>query len=268
MSPAALGQRIAGLERLLGEKLFERTTRRVALTPAGERALPHAQRILVLEEGLFESVKADDQLPYALTIGTRFELGLSWMTPAIRQLAATDPRRQIDLVFGDNEELLARLQGHRIDAAISSSRRMPAHSTYATLHHEAYAFVASPNWLHDRPIESAHDVQSHTLIDIDPTLPLFRYFVDAQPQGDSWEFQAYEHLGTIAAIRIHLLTGAGVAVLPEYYVKEDLKAGRLTHVLPNAPLQSDAFRLIWLKSHPRTDRIRALVNELRALPLS
>ena len=46
LSPAAFGDRIKRLEQTYDTRLFERTTRRVALTPAGERLWPQARRCL------------------------------------------------------------------------------------------------------------------------------------------------------------------------------------------------------------------------------
>jgi DNA-binding transcriptional LysR family regulator len=58
-----------------------------------------------------------------------------------------------------------------------------------------------------------------------------------------------------------------VAVLPLYFVREDLKARRLVRLLPKKRLRSDAFRLIWRTNHPHASDLLALAEELRAQPL-
>src|SRR5439155_249098 len=89
LSPAAFGERIKRLEDQLEAPLFVRTTRRVALTPAGQRLVPHVRRLLADAERCAEIVHEHAApSPYALAIGTRFELGLSWLTPALKPLRA------------------------------------------------------------------------------------------------------------------------------------------------------------------------------------
>jgi LysR family glycine cleavage system transcriptional activator len=64
-----------------------------------------------------------------------------------------------------------------------------------------------------------------------------------------------------------VLAGAGVAVLPRYFVADDLAAGRLVEPLAGQRLRSDRFRLIWREGHPAAAALRALADELAALPL-
>jgi DNA-binding transcriptional LysR family regulator len=101
-----------------------------------------------------------------------------------------------------------------------------------------------------------------------PDLPLFRYFQDARPAGETWAFAGNEFVGTIAAVRYRVLEGAGVAVLPRYFVGGDLHRKRLKEPLPRTTLLHDHFRLIWRAGHQRDTEIRALAAELRALPLA
>ncbi|MET9348915.1 LysR family transcriptional regulator [Streptomyces termitum] len=54
----ALSRDIARLERALGVQLLTRTTRQVALTPDGERLLPHARRVLDAHEALHDAFRA------------------------------------------------------------------------------------------------------------------------------------------------------------------------------------------------------------------
>src|SRR5690606_21366785 len=123
LSPAAFGDRIKRLEQQLDTRLFARTTRRVALTPAGLRLLPQARRVLE-EAARCTHVVHEQELavPFALTVGTRFELGLSWLTPALPRLQAQRPERTVHLVFGDSPELLARVRNGVLDAAVTSAR--------------------------------------------------------------------------------------------------------------------------------------------------
>jgi LysR family transcriptional regulator, glycine cleavage system transcriptional activator len=267
LSPAAFGERIRRLEQLIGEALFHRTTRSVTLTVAGERLLPRVSQVLEDARRCLSS-QQDATAPYELTIGTRFELGLSWLTPALEPLAKAVPQRRIHLRFGDSEELLRRVLDGGIDCVISSVRLGNPGLHYELLHQEEYALVALPALLAEKPLRGSEDAETHTLLEVHPDLPLFRYFLDARPAGETWSFKAIENLGAIAAVRYRLLQGAGVAVLPRYFIEPDLTAKRLREPLPKAKLQHDHFRLIWRAGHRREAELRQLAAELRDRPLS
>jgi LysR family transcriptional regulator, glycine cleavage system transcriptional activator len=268
LSPAALGERIKRLEGQLGAALFARTTRRVALTPAGQRLLPHARRMLDDAARCVQVVGAEQAaVPYAVSLGTRFELGLSWITPALPRLAAHHPERTIHLVFGDSPDLLARVHNGLLDCAVTSARFTSGALSYAVLHDEDYVFVASARLLRRRGLARAADAAAHALLDLAPELPLFRYFLDAVGAREVWGFGRVEYLGTIGALRLRVLQGAGVAVLPRYFVARDLRARRLVRVLPAVALPRDAFRLVWRTGHLREAALRTLAAELAALPI-
>jgi DNA-binding transcriptional LysR family regulator len=59
IAPQPFGRHIQRLEREVGRRLFERTSRRVVLTPAGERLVAEARRVLAAVDGLAEVARAD-----------------------------------------------------------------------------------------------------------------------------------------------------------------------------------------------------------------
>ena len=264
-SPAAFSARIQALEELLGVRLFERSTRSVALTDAGLRLLPPAAQCLEAARALMAGARAQAPLTQ-LTLGTRYELGLSWLVPHLDPLAARRPGRRLHLVFGDSPELLQRALAGGIDAVITSYRVNRRDVVDLPLHPETYVFVGAPGALPKGGVSGPLDVEGLALIDASPDLPLFRYLLDAR--GDAlWPFARQEHLGAISAIRLRVLQGAGLAVLPRYYVEADLQRGDLVALLPETRLGEDAFRLIWRVGHPLAAELGALGEDLRALPL-
>lgn len=268
LSPAAFGDRIKRLEHELDAPLFTRTTRRVVLTPAGQRLLPHARRMLDDAARCRRVVHQQDlAVPFALSVGTRFELGLSWITPALPQLQATHLERTLHLVFGDSPDLLARVRNGLLDCVVTSYRLTSGELSYAVLHDEDYVFVGSTRLIRRARLARPEHAAQHTLVDASPDLPLFRYFLDAQPGRDVWAFSRVEYLGTIGAIRLRVLQGAGVAVLPRYFVEPDLRAKRLVRLVPRTQLLRDAFRLVWRTGHPREAELRALAAELAAIAI-
>ncbi len=263
LSPTAFSDRIRKLEEDLGATLFERTTRHVSLTPAGLRMLPHVRRLLDDAHRLRQVVTDVTATPYELMVGTRFELGLSWLVPALAPLQAQRPERTLHLRFGDSADLLTAVKTGTADCAVTSVRLTAPGLEYAPLHEEDYAFVAAP---HLPPLLNPEDARDHTLLDAHADLPLFRYLLDANPPA-AWSFGRVEHLGTIAAIRHRAREGAGVAVLPRYYVTDDLAAGRLTVLMADVPLLTDRFRLLWRRDHPLREALFQLADDLRALPV-
>src|SRR5688572_16280070 len=107
LTPAAVGQRIQKLEEQLGVKLFHRTTRTVVLTEAGLSVLPYAERALDAGAACARAARGELGPPaMELTLGTRHELGLSWIVPMLPQLRAAHPGVTLHLYFGSGPDLL------------------------------------------------------------------------------------------------------------------------------------------------------------------
>jgi DNA-binding transcriptional LysR family regulator len=156
-----------------------------------------------------------------------------------------------------------RLERGDLDAIVASMRLTSPRLTYAALHPEDYVLVAQRRCLRRRA-----DAERLTLVDTSRDLPLFRYFLDALPDADPWPFARIEMMGGIGNVRRRLLDGpSSVAVLPTYFVRADVRAGRLVQLLPKVHLRSDTFRLVWRTGHPRTAALLALAEELRGHPL-
>lgn len=268
LTPAALGHRIRQLEDDLGVKLFERTTRTVRLTAEGIAVLPFARACLEAAASCGRAAKGEiGPSPIELVLGTRHELGISWLTPSLRTIEAAHPGLTLHLYFGSGPDLLLRVRTLEIDCAVTSSRLGDPTLEAIPLHEEHYAFVASPKLLRHKPLRRSEEARAHTLIDASPEVPLFGYWRDAAGGGDRLSFARVMKIGTIGAIRSLVLAGEGVAVLPNYLVREDLRTRRLVKVFPRVTPINDWFRLIYRRDDPRAAVYQALANTLTAIPL-
>lgn len=265
LTPAAFGQRIKQLEETLSAPLFERTTRKVSLTEAGLRLLPAAERAISAAADCARAVRGGAGLPEAeITLGTRHELGLSWIVPQLDRLAVRYPTLGVHLYFGSGPDLLLRVRTMEIDCAVTSTRFTDPKIQEIRLHREEYALVGAPRLLARSPLRRPEDAAAHTLLDISAELPLFRYLRDA---GVELRFGRVVRLGTIAAIRARALAGAGVAVLPRYFVEHDLKKRALARALPKITPAHDHFRLIFRGDDPRRVVYEGLAQAFSEEPL-
>lgn len=265
ITAAAFGQRIKQLEQQLNCMLFERSSRSVSLTLEGHRLLPKAQAILQEALSCYEVVHGDFVQPIQLTLGTRFELGMSWVLPSLQELQKEQPNFQVDLYFGSGPDLLEKLKQREVDAIITSAPKV--HSTWSAefLHDEFYLFVASPQLLQEKPFHTPDDAQHHTLFDIDETLPLTRYLTSIV--GDM-QFANVRRFGAGAAIHHMVRHGQGVAVLPEYIVREDLEKKYLVQLLPEYNLLSDTFRLMFSRNSFLKSYLKSVAAYLSNRPLT
>lgn len=263
LTPAALSQRIKQLEDQLDCRLFDRSSRRVALTADGQALLGRARAAL---QALVQcrDVAGEPAARLRFTLGTRFELGMSWLVPSLVELRASHPSWHIDLAFGSGAEILERLETGRVDAIVTSAPTADADWAAEVLHPEHYAFVGAPALLSEHPLDAPADASTHTLVDIDGDLPLARYLVSVCP---GLSFGSVWRAGTGAAVHALVRAGQGVAVLPRYMVQQDLNAGALVPVLPEVEPLTDTFRLLWRKRSPLAHVLARLAQELRARPL-
>jgi long-chain acyl-CoA synthetase len=268
LTPAAFGQRIRQLEEQLGAQLFHRTTRAVSLTQAGLSLLPFAERCLLAAGECVRAARGETgPPPMEITLGTRHELGMSWVVSQLDPLSRVLPSLQLHLYFGSGPDLLLRVRTMEIDCAVTSSRFTDPKLDAVALHREDYAFVGAASLLARKPLTRPDHAADHTLLDVSAELPLFRYFRDASPIGDRLRFGRIVRLGGIEAIRRRVAEGAGVAVLPAYLVKADLRARKLRAILPRTPPGHDFFRLVFRADDPRRSVYDALATEMLKTPL-
>lgn len=112
---------IAKLEAGLETRLFDRTSRRVALTGAGSRLLDHAKSILH-ECSLAESELNEIETPVALRLGVLMTVPAALTSRLIRSFTAANPGVSIEIFDGTEQELANRLDQGQIDVAITVLR--------------------------------------------------------------------------------------------------------------------------------------------------
>jgi DNA-binding transcriptional LysR family regulator len=98
LSPAAVSKSLARLEQQLGVRLFNRSTRRLAITPEGQRFLLDARAALRLLDQAVADVSQSAQEPAGRTrISVGIAFGQRWVLPALPAITARHPRLVIDI---------------------------------------------------------------------------------------------------------------------------------------------------------------------------
>ncbi len=264
LTPGALSQRIKQLEDRLQQQLFDRSPRHVELTPAGRQLLERAHTALQAVHAC-STLDSDTPVPVRFMLGTRFELGMSWVLPAVMELRTSRPLWTIDLAFGSGEEILNKLERGRVDAIVTSAPAADESWCARVLHEETYALVASPDLLARHPFTCPADAARHTLLDLNRSLPLSRY---AQAGCPNLPFARVWYGGTAEALRTMVSAGEGVAVLPEYMIRDDLARGVVVELLPELSLLHDTFRLLFRRASALAPTLDQLADELARRPLS
>lgn len=264
LTPAAFGQRIRQLEENLEVRLFERTTRSVRLTAAGEALIPAAREALRAAQRCTDAVFDVEERPLRLTLGTRFELGMSWIVPMVVELKELRPLWTLELYFGSGADLLEQLRSGLVDAVVTSAPVARSEWHQEVLHSETYVFCASAEYLEEHPFRYAEDASAHSLLDINHTQPLSRYVLSV---GPPMTFRNVRACGTAGAVCALVQAGLGVAVVPEYMVRSELDSGALVPLLPDVELLSDAFRMLWREGSADGEALAQLAQHFRSKPL-
>jgi DNA-binding transcriptional LysR family regulator len=231
---STVSRAIASLEEDLGVSLFHRTTRRVQLTEPGATFYEHARVVLRGLEEARDAASAMEGRPQGLIrLHVPSAFARLHIMPFVPDFLAAYPDIRLDVSLSDvrvdllavGADLAIRI-GPLIDSSLLS-RKLAPHRRIA---------CASPAYL-DRgpPIAEPIDLLQHNCL-VYALQPTDRWFFRAQTEaGDA--FEEVPVTGTLRAddsepLRDAAIAGVGVAVLPTWLVGEDIKAGRLRHVLP------------------------------------
>lgn len=240
VSPSAVSQQLARLEREANVSLLHRSTRRLTLTEAGRAFHEHCVRVLEQAEQARQRLNEFREAPLGeLRLSAPAGLASSLMSEALQPLLQAHPNLQISLLFQD--EILDMVE-HRIDLAIRVGPM--ADSSLVARHLVDWPSVpcASPAYLAGfAPLREPRQLQQMDwlLMNTDPQPNLLRLHGE---QGEVFEMRMRSRLNanSILAVKQFALDGMGCAVLPEPEIRNHLRSGALQRLLPQwqAPLFS------------------------------
>ena len=117
LTQGAVSQQIRRLEEALGVPLFEREHRGLRLTPAGERMLGKARRLLGMNDEIWREMTAS-ALQGRVRLGVPYDLVGSTLAPVFKAYTEAWPQVEISLVCGSSPELVDALADGAVDLAI------------------------------------------------------------------------------------------------------------------------------------------------------
>jgi DNA-binding transcriptional LysR family regulator len=259
MQRSKLSRRIAELEQRMGVRLLQRNTRRVLLTPAGERVYEHARAVQREARAAFDvGVELRGEAVGTVRITTSSALAGVPLMPVVAEFCALHPRvhvvvdandRRSDLV-GENFELAFRAMGSPPEDS----------SLVARLVGDVPMVVAGPASLRSAlaKITGPEDLKAHGLLALSihdgvKTLEFER----PVHESHTLRYEARMSSGNMPVLLSAVLNGLGLAYLPKYLCSPYFASGDLVDVFGDA----DGWR-------PKPARVFALMPAARGIALA
>jgi DNA-binding transcriptional LysR family regulator len=265
MSPSAVSHAVKTVEDRLGQPLFVRTTRSVALTETGANFIAAIGPALATVEESIERVRsAKGQVAGVLRINApRVALSLA-ITPIIVAMSRLYPDLTVEVTADDG---LVDIVAAGFDAGVRLGEMIAQDMVAVRLTRPFEAIMAaSPDYLdaHGTP-DSIADLAAHNCIG---------YRLVSSDAVYAWELQDH---GREVSVSVHgsvrvtdsayardlALRGVGIAYLFEPLVREDLQAGRLQRVLPAASIEEPGLFLYFPRYASDAPKLRAFIDVAR-----
>lgn len=233
ISKTAASRAIASLESRLGTRLFERTTRRLTLTEAGETYFTYSKRALEeAEDGEAAVSKLTEQPRGTLRIAMPVTLAQHSVAPKLAQFLRTYPELRLEITLkGGQIDPIAQ----RVDVAFQTTRlETDSQIIQKRMLSVQLGIYASPQYIASaKPLSVPRDLAEHSCITL-----------TAEREGTKWNLQKD---GKIQELRLRgrvsvgdpvvhrqlCLDGVGIAVLPNWLITGEVKNKTLVRVLPD-----------------------------------
>lgn len=229
---STVSRKIAQLEERLDARLLQRTTRKLSLTEIGKSYYERCQRI-VADIAAAEQLVAELQAAPRglLRITAPVDVGGLYLGCILADFLREQPEIQVELVLSD---AVFDLVDERLDLAIRFGPLPDSSLVARRLGPIASLPVAAPSYVARRGAPDHPDaLGGHDIIGFVPR-SRFRTWTLTGPREETVEVRLPARLqcNGMFAVREAVRSGAGIAMLPDFAISEQLKAGALVRVLP------------------------------------
>lgn len=265
ISQSALSHAIRGLEERLGVRLLTRTTRSVAPTEAGELLLIKiTPRLAEIEEGLNSLADMSDKPSGTIRITAAEHAAQTVLWPSLERFLPQYPNIKVEVTVDYG---LRDIVSDRYDAGIRLGEQVAKDMIATRIGPDMrMAVVCTPSYIEGKPHPiTPHDLQQHNCINLRlPTLGSIY----------AWEFEKDGHplrvrvdgqliLNSNSQIMKALLSGFGMAFVPEDTVSEEIKSGKLIRFMEDWCVPFPGYYLYYPSRRQHTSAFALLIEALR-----
>lgn len=229
ISAPMMSKRLARLEERLGASLIHRTTRRLALTAAGERFHTDVTELAAAADAAEARLHGTIRAPHGpLRVAAPTSFGRLHIAPALPAFLDAFPEVEIEL---DLSDAYVDLLGSGIDIALRIAAEVGAGLSAERLAPNRRLLCAAPAYLERRGMPAGvADLDAHHLLAAEGQLP----WKLGRP-GRAWTIEGRSRVRTNSSevVRELALAGAGIALRSLWDVGPELADGRLVRVLPD-----------------------------------
>lgn len=264
LSTSAVSYAIRSLEERLGVNLFNRTTRSVALTDAGQRL---AERLLPalndLGDALEEMNHFRGSASGTLRINTSRAASYMLLMPMAASFLAAYPDIRLEIAEDDS---FVDIVASGFEAGVRLLEAVPEDMVAVQIGPALRAaVVASPDYMAGRPLPRHPDeLLRHECVRY--RFPSGRYYKwEFEKDGDAIEVDV---TGRIALSDVHAelraaVDGIGISCVPEHYARDGLQSGRLVRMLDDWCPTIPGFMLYYPRQRRVSSALRAFIDMAR-----
>jgi LysR family transcriptional activator of nhaA len=255
ISQSALSSQIRQLEERLGEVLFTRGGRRLALTDTGQLVLAYAEDIFGMSQEMLGRLQGRSEGATRLRIGSVATLSRNYQENRIRPLLA-HPTAVLTLESGQLDDLLERLIQHQLDVVLAndtvpSDPGRPLHCRF--LGSQNISLVGPARSWKPHSLRVPEDLDGLDIALPGPRSALRAQF-DAMCAAADVTPRLRAEVDDMAMLRLIARDSGWVTVLPEVVVQDELQAGSLVCVGQSTLLQEHFYAI----TTPHRHRIELL----------
>lgn len=257
-STSHVSRAVARLEQRLDARLFDRTTRRVALTDTGRAFVEHGRRIIQDRDELLALTSGAGEPEGELRLTCSTALGERFVAPIVQRFARAHPRLSVSL---DLTNRVVDLIGEGYDIAIRTGRVSDARLVSRRIAARPIETCAAPAYLDAAGSPGRiDDLDAHQcLIGTGAT---WHFVEDGQSRAYTPRGRWRCNSGT--AIVDAALAGMGVCQLPAFYVRQHINAGRLRPVLAACRSAPEPVWIVYPQRRHLLLKVRNLADRLEA----
>jgi DNA-binding transcriptional LysR family regulator len=269
---STMSDRVAALEKTLGAALLLRTTRKLKLTDAGAAFFQKAEAAVALFQAARDEVSGLSQRPTGtLRITGPIEFASAELAEVIQEYRTRCPEVEVE-IHQTNRFVDLITEGY--DIAIRGGHLPDSSLVARRLGAGCSILVASAGYLSSAPaLRHPRDLLHHGCLGFvgqERERGDGHWSLRTKEGGKSRVKPAFAAASTSFSVLLELVrAGAGVALLPQYLVQDDLRRGRMTQVLPGWATASAPMHLVYPAQRITTPKVSVMIplleRRLRAL---